>query len=313
MRKTRGVLFVLVGLVLAGLAAYTVMNYTKQAAANAAAAASAAIAARQEPVAPTPIPKVYVVMAAKDLPENVALSGDDVTTQEFPADLAPPGAIASTDIAIGKYTTTRIFKGEVLVAPLLSATKQSSALAANIPDGKVAVAVEVNDAMNALGALRPGDRVDILLTLDLRPLLAVATPQAGQPGNQQANQQAAGSSSNTTNPDQNPPQLSTQLTMQNVEILAIGATAGDAPTGTSSQTQMSAQVQTQQEQARARTITFLLDHQDAITLKFIKDSGGTMDLAVRAPTDEELAKTDAVTLDTIYRKYTFRFVKPVGS
>jgi hypothetical protein len=72
--------------------------------------------------------------------------------------------------------------------------------------------------------------------------------------------------------------LSTQMTMQNVEILAVGAPAGDEP-APNAQTQASRQAQ--------RTITFLLDHQDAVTLKFVKDSGGTMDLVVRSPEDPE--------------------------
>ena len=53
------------------------------------------------------------------------------------------------------------------------------------------------------------------------------------------------------------------------------------------------------------------DPQDAVTLKFIKDSGGVMDLVVRAPNDTKLAKTDAVTLDSIYQKFRFRFPEPL--
>lgn len=301
MRKVRGLLFVLVGLLLAVLSGYAVLSYTKQAADKAAASAAAAASANVV-VQATPIPKVFVVVAAKDLAENVAVSADDLTQKEFPADFAPADAIAGSDIAVGKYTTARIFKGEILVAPLLSETKRSSALAATIPEGKVAIAVMVNDAMNSLGALRPGDHVDILLTLDLRPLTAVATPTSGQ---------SAGPAAQET-PVDRPPELSTQLTMQNVEVLQIGAPAGDTPT-TSSSAQAAQQVQSADQQQKARTITFLLDHQDAVTLKFIKDSGGTMDLVVRAPNDTELAKTDAVTLDTVYRKFSFRFVHPVGS
>ena len=82
--------------------------------------------------------------------------------------------------------------------------------------------------------------------------------------------------------------------MQNVGILAIGSPAGDL-IAAGPQGQAAQQALTEQQKVNARTITFLLDHQDAITLKFIKDSGGTMDLVVRAPKDTELAKTDAVT------------------
>lgn len=298
MRKTRGLLFVLIGLLLALASGYMVLNYVRQAAAKAAAVAAASGAGAQA----TPIPKVYVVIAQKDIPENVAISTDDIAKQEFPAEFAPPGALASPDIAIGKYTTARIVKGEILTAPLISETKKTGALAAVVPEGKVAMAVTVNDSLDSLGALRPGDHVDILLTLDLRGL-PISASSAPAPANQQSNPQ------NGQSGDQNQSQFSTQLTMQNVEILAIGAPAGDAPsTNAPNQNATTTQAQAQ----LAKVITFLLDHQDAVTLKFIKDSGGTMDLVVRSPDDKELAKTDAVTLDSLYRKYSFRFVQPVN-
>lgn len=286
MRKTRGLLFILIGIILALGAAYMVVNISRQAAAQAR-------------VQPTPVPKVYVVTAKKDIAENVAISSDDLTRQELPAALAPPGAIASSDIAVGKYTTAPIYKGEILVAPLLADTKKSSALAAEIPDGKVAMAVTVNGALNSLGVLRPGDHVDILLTLDLKDIV----PQ---------------SANGSKNAQELPDEKSTQLTMQNVEILSIGAPAGSSPSYNSEQGRSLTSAPTpapapvaSQTQAQSRTIVFLLDRQDAVTLKFIKDSGGIMDLVLRSPTDNKVAETKAETLDSIYREFHFRFAQPV--
>jgi Flp pilus assembly protein CpaB len=350
MRKTRGVLFVLIGLILASLAGYAVLSYAKQAADNASAtaktdaAAAAATAIANLPAASTPIRKVYVVVAQGDLAPNVAVSSLDVAEKEFPAEFAPPDAIASTDIAIGKYTTTQIFAGEILVAPLLTATKPARTFAERVPEGKVAMAVLVGDAMDNIGAIRPGDHVDILLSLDLKHLADLATPVSGQATTQGPNQPVAVPTE---------VELSSQLTMQNVEILAIGAppsvatvvsgpvaaTPTESPvvegtptavgelTGTPTRgtavpsmtatptraptTPVATPTATPQSEQDLRTITFLLDRQDAVTLKFIKDSGGTMDLVVRSHADEKLAQTEAVTLDTIYRKFSFRFVQPV--
>src|SRR5579883_2912396 len=110
MRKRRGFLFILVGIALALASGYMVLLIARQSAATAAAQVQ-------------PVQKVYVVVAAKDLPENVAISSGDVTTKEIPADFAPPGAIATTDVAIGKYTTTRVYSGEIIVTPLLAESK----------------------------------------------------------------------------------------------------------------------------------------------------------------------------------------------
>lgn len=289
MRKGRGLLFIVAGLLLAALAAAMVYQSAQRA---------AQVQQQQPAVAPAaPVKKVYVVVADRDIPENVAITTKDVVTKEFPTEFAPEGAIAAPEFAVGKYTTSRIYKGQILVSPLLAETRKTSALAARLPDGKVAMAVNVNDAMNSLGALRAGDKVDILLTLDLSK--GVASTQSGQRQGQTAQNEPL------------PPSLmSTQLTIQNAEILAIGLPAGDAPAA-QGQTRADADAQTRAAQQASKTITFLLDHQDSVTLKFIKDSGGIMDIILRGPEDKRLVKTEAVTLDAIYQQFRFRFPEPL--
>jgi len=283
MKKRGGIVLIILGLVLVTLSGLTVLEVTREAAEAAAVKNAAAEAA---------IKKVYVVMAQKDLPENVAISAQDVATKEFPEDYVPAGAIAAPEYAVGKYTTSRVFKGQILVAPLLSPTRRSSQMAAKVPNGKVAMAVVVNDAMTSLGALRAGDKVDILLTVDLSKGLS-------------ARGGAAPSSSGGSAPvDQPASLLSTQLTLQNAEILAIGLPESDT-TGTQAKTQ-------QNPQQNSRTITFLLDHQDALMLKYVKDSGGTMDLIVRSPEDKRLVSTEGVTFDSLYNQFHFRFPQPIN-
>ncbi len=292
MRKRRGLIFVLVGVLLAALSGVMILSVARR----------AAEAPKTVVVQPTPEPlkKVYVVVAEKDLPENVAVSAEDVSTKEFPADFAPAGAIAAPEYAVGKYTTSRVYKGQILVAPLLAETRKTGQLSVKVPEGKVAMAVNVNDALNSLGALRAGDRVDIMLTLDLAK---------GMPDKQSGGTAAPAGQSGTTAAQQDVPQskLSTQLTMQNVQILAVGAPAGDLTANAQGQ----AAAPSQASRDAARVITFLLDPQDAVTLKFVKDSGGVMDLVVRAPEDTRVARTDAVTLDASYQKFRFRFPEPI--
>ncbi len=283
MRKRRGLILMVVGIVLAAAAGFMVLGVARQAAQQ---------AARPAVVQPEPLKKVYVVVAEKDLPENVAISAQDISTKEFPADFAPAGAVAAPEYAVGKYTTARVFKGQILVAPQLAESRKTSQLSAKVPDGKVAMAVTLNDPLNNLGALRAGDRVDVLLSLDMNKA------QSKQQGSGQAAAQGEA-------PQE---QLSTQITMQAVEILNIGLPAGDATT-TTENTQNRPSVQTAQQ--AAKTITFLLNPQDAVTLKFIKDSGGSIDLVVRSPEDKKVFQTTAVTIDTIYKQYKFRFAEPV--
>lgn len=51
--------------------------------------------------------------------------------------------------------------------------------------------------------------------------------------------------------------------------------------------------------------------QDAVVLKFVKDSGCTIDLVLRAPEDKSLNVTDSLTADTIVDRFKFRVPQPV--
>lgn len=303
MQKTRGLAFLLIGVILALAAAYMVLNISKQ--------ATAPVVAPQT----TQVPKSYVVVATTDIPQNVAISSDDLVEQELPTSLAPPGAIAAPEIAVGKYSTTTIYKGEIIVAPLLADNPRVNLLAKQIPDGKVAMAVTVNDTLNSLGVLRPGDKVDIILTLDNLQTIIPKTPVPNAPAGNQANNQPPGtvSQDNASNV-----QKTTQLTIQNAEILAIGAPAPEQPSAPPPTAQPNNGQRAEPTPRPTpmtispRTLTFLLDHQDAVTLKFIKDNGGSIDLVLRSPTDNKVAETHAETLDSLYREYHFKFTQPVS-
>jgi pilus assembly protein CpaB len=98
--------------------------------------------------------------------------------------------------------------------------------------------------------------------------------------------------------------MSTQTTLQNIEIFAIGeqAQAGVQATssGVSARTSSSAQ-----------PLALLVDHQDAIIIKYIKDSGGTIDFALRSSDEDRIVRTDAVTVDSIAERFRFRVPQEV--
>jgi pilus assembly protein CpaB len=234
---------------------------------------------------PAEVKQVYVIMAARDIPELVPVSADALVVKPFPADFVPAGAIAAPEQAVGKFTTTRIIKDQILLGAHLSPTRRAGNVAASVPKGKVAIAFPGNDILSGLGAVRAGDRVDILLSLPL-PQQQQTTPGAPPTAHQ-------GSVQATSN-------ISVQTTMQNVEVLAVGQEA----TAPSNQGSVGGR-------AAGPVITFLVDHQDALVLKFIKDSGGVIDLALRSPDDNQAVQTDAVTLSTIYDQFKFRLSGPL--
>jgi pilus assembly protein CpaB len=261
--KRRGALALMaLGILLAGAASVIVLGIARQ-----AGEASKATT-----------PQVYVVMAAREIPDQSVVTPDELVVRPFPADLAPVGAISQPEQAIGKYAVSTIYRDQILMNGHVSVGKRAPTMSDKVPNGKVVVWLPMPDLLSGQVGFRPGDHLDILLTLKLTP-----TQLGGD--NSTANATSDGAS--------------TQTTLQNVEIFALGE-----------QAQAGVQASTSGVQARAASgaqpLALLVDHQDAIIIKYIKDSGGTIDFALRSSDEEQIVRTDAVTVDSIAERFRFR-------
>lgn len=275
MRKRSGTLIMLAGVALAVIAGMLVLGMTQR--------------TRAERIAQ--VDQVLVVMAAEDIPDGSAVAADDLAMQAFPADFVPAGAIVAPEDAVGKFTVTRITTGQIVLANQLSPTKRVGDLSLSVPSGKVAVALPMSDLMSTNGAIKAGDHVDILLTLDLKEIqLKDPLAEGSDPA------PAAGANSNVHNPV-------TQTTLQNVEVLAIGQGVDDESNGNgTSSTTAGNTANGRQEGA----VIVVLDPQDAVVLKYAKDSGGVVDLALRAPEDTAQVTTEPITIDRLFERFNFQ-------
>lgn len=261
-RKRIGIILVVVGLLLAlGIGVFVYLQ-----------AEQAAEIARR-------IPTVDVVIATADLPERVAIPASSVAITKVPADLLPVEASAKLENVVGKYPLTRIYKNEVLIQSKLADTSGKAGPSFALKEGMVAVAFSGGDLLSSTGAIRAGDRVDILLTLSLARTGAAAQSSGGQAPTASASM----------------PQV-TQTLVQNVEVLKVGS----FPAGG------------QQDAAAAgKGITFQVGHQDALILKWAKDSGGMIDLVLRHPSDTSEVSTESITANYVIKKYKFAFAEPL--
>lgn len=100
-------------------------------------------------------PTTTVVIAATDIPAGTTLTPDDLTTAEFPADLAPPGAPADPATITGEVVTAGVITGEVITTSRLLGSRPEAGR------GLVAAPVRLADA-GVAGLLAPGDVVDII-------------------------------------------------------------------------------------------------------------------------------------------------------
>lgn len=117
-----------------------------------------------------------VVVASQDLGFGAALSAQNLRLVNWPAGSMPAGAFTSIEAVGNSRVALRpIVVGEPVLASKVSGANGRATLSANLPLGKVAVAVPVNDVSGVGGFVRPGDVVDVLLT---RPI-----PGAGSGSN----------------------------------------------------------------------------------------------------------------------------------
>jgi Flp pilus assembly protein CpaB len=252
-RKRVGIIFVVLGLILAIGVGAVVYTQTEQ----------AAEIARRTPV-------TDVVVAAVDLPERAPIPASALKVVKVPVDLAAPQAATTPQEVAGKFPLTRIYAGEVVFRAKLAATAGMTVPAFSLEEGMVAASLAGSDLLNGTGAIRAGDRVDMLISLPLPP-----PEESGQ----------------------TPPAipLVSQKMLQNLQVIRIGSFPGAGEAAT--------------QQGAGKTITFQLTHQDAVILKWAKDAGGAIDLILRHPDDREPVFTEPIALDYVFREFRFKFAE----
>lgn len=147
-------LLTLAGLVLAAAAAWAAHGWIRS---------QGELAARKQVVFKP------VVTAARDLPAGHAISVRDLRVTPWPQTGLPAGYFSSPAALKGRAPLTRLFKGEVVLAGKLAAKGLSGGLSSMVPKGMRAMTVKVDEVIGVGGFVQPGDRVDVLVTMDSGP------------------------------------------------------------------------------------------------------------------------------------------------
>jgi pilus assembly protein CpaB len=224
-------------------------------------------------------PSVQVVVAAQAVAVGSQLKAEDLQVKSVPVAAAPEGAISDVAAGTGQVTLVDLYPGEIilsqrLVDPNVTSGDGRTALVLNGED--VLMAFPAGDLMSKTGVLKPGDHVDLLFTLDF-PVYAAAGAGGAAAG-------AAAAGSDT--------EKSTFSLLQNVTIAAlVTKAAAEGGTGTPD------------------AILLTVSPQDALVLKYVKDSGGIMDVVVRAPGSDQPFDAGPVDFDYMINRYRI----PVGA
>jgi pilus assembly protein CpaB len=105
-----------------------------------------------------------VVVAAKDLTFGETLKPDDMKIATFPGGSVPKGSYAATDSLLGQVTKVFLMENEPILDSKLSS--RGGGLSLLIAKNKRASSIQVDKVSGVSGFILPGDRVDVILTVD---------------------------------------------------------------------------------------------------------------------------------------------------
>jgi Flp pilus assembly protein CpaB len=241
-----------------------------------------------------------VVVAVLNIGEGTKVVPQTVELREVEINEVPAGALRYINQALGRIARLNIYQGQVVEESMLISETDIIASGQNasilIPKGRVAIALPL-DKLSSVGyALQYPDTVDVLLTMKFidvdeqsqteLPLVLTGT---NCPGCVPTNPQI--------------PRMTTQMLVQDAQVLKVGVwSAGQGqPTPVPGQSQESSATPT--PLPPPDIVTLIVNQQDALVIKYARESGARYDLVLRSSGDHDLVTTEPVTLDYMLARF----------
>lgn len=201
-----------------------------------------------------------IVVAVAAIPAKSIVTKEMVALQDVPLDFAHASAVTDVDQAVGSIARAEIVAGEqVLKEKLLPQKSSIGGLSNLIPLGMRAVSIPVSDVTGVSGLIMPGDRVDLIGTVDVE----VQVPANAATGQAQASEQKA---------------TVTHVLMQNVEVLAVGKNLQPATTTEKGE---------KKAEGSSATITLAVPPEKMQAVAMILEKG-KVSVALRSPADRAI-------------------------
>lgn len=108
---------------------------------------------------------INVFVASKTLPARYKITDADIKQVKLNKDYLNQKAVLNKSDIIGKRLKDSIIEGEQILRDRL-ANEGNVTLAYNVPEGKRAVSINVNEQIEVSNLIRPGDFVDIYASFD---------------------------------------------------------------------------------------------------------------------------------------------------
>jgi pilus assembly protein CpaB len=151
--RRKSFLFLLTGLVIAGVTALGAWKVLRDSQAELAEARR-------------PLQTTQVLVASRSLLPGDVVEEDDVELRSLPQATLPSGKLYASEAEIvGTVVEERILEGEILRPERFDATSAMAKLEAMVPDGARAVTVKVDREGGLGGMLKPGVYIDLIVTI----------------------------------------------------------------------------------------------------------------------------------------------------
>ncbi|HEX9744747.1 MAG TPA: Flp pilus assembly protein CpaB [bacterium] len=106
-----------------------------------------------------------VVRATTDIPPNQTIRDSMIEEVEVQADFVTPDMVTEMDDILGKVNMVAIYSQQPLMQQMFKATEQLEDISRLLEDGERGVTVGVTEVSGLGGNLRPGDKVDVMVTI----------------------------------------------------------------------------------------------------------------------------------------------------
>jgi len=290
---------------------------------------------------PTPLPAdmVRIVVSVQNIPRGMLITSDSlaISEQNWPKDSVPPGAIYNVDAVYGRVARVEIPNGMPVLESMLNGVSGALApigsdMTLMIPEGMVAYALPVGRYSSLAWGLRPGDHVDVVISLLMVELdqefqsmlpnqMSCVNPPEGEEckGGPEGRLEVLPNGwlvSKTASEPQRP-QLVTHLTVQNALVLRVGdwpkAEATPAPEG---EMPVATPVPLREEQPAAPStpevepVTLAVTPQEALILEYLQAAGARINLVARSVADAQKGTRfviETVTLEYVLNSYSISY------
>jgi Flp pilus assembly protein CpaB len=250
----------------------------------------------REAEAPTTPPQAQqqqlVVVARNPIAVDSIIRTDNVTLAE--RDEIPSGGATEVGTVVGAIARQDIAQGEVIKMQDIRVISDTTRVRLQIGDESLAVVLPADDILSQWGAVLRGDHVDVLFSLDIiletpmYPEEFVAIGQEEMIANIERDQSLDNAS---------------VLALQNLEVLDI-----------IQEPQPPEQAQAAEEgqvEPRRTALVLKISPQDAVVLKYLRDSVAQIDVALRNADNETLFNVQPVNINYLMLRYGIVLPQPL--